>query len=69
MIDRRYQRRGLGRQVVARALADAKREGIATVTLSVLPDNAPAIALYRGSGFAESGMDGAELRFERRVVG
>jgi len=69
IIDRRYQRRGLGRAVVERVLADAEQEGIVTVTLSVQPDNAPAIALYRATGFAQNGMDGTELRFERRAVG
>jgi diamine N-acetyltransferase len=67
IIDRRYQRRGLGRAVVERVLADAQMEGIVTVTLSVQPDNAPAIAFYRATGFIQKGWMGTELRFERRL--
>ena len=68
IIDGRHQRRGLGRAVVAMLIDEALREGIVTVTLSVQPDNAPAIALYRATGFVENGADGDELRFERRLT-
>jgi ribosomal protein S18 acetylase RimI-like enzyme len=66
VIDRRFQRRGLGRAVVERLLEEARREDIAAVTLSVHPDNAAAIALYRSAGFVQNGYDGTEFRFERR---
>lgn len=48
-VDPAYQRRGLGRRMLAEAcaLAPAGRR----VTLEVDTDNAPAIALYRSSGF------------------
>ena len=68
LIDGRFQRRGIGRAVVGMLIDEAVDEGIAMVTLSVQPDNAPAIALYRATGFIERGIDGNELRFERRLA-
>jgi len=67
LIDRRFQRRGIGRAVVDMLIEEAVQEGIVMVTLSVQPDNASAIALYRAAGFIETGADGEELRFERRL--
>jgi ribosomal protein S18 acetylase RimI-like enzyme len=51
-IDRAYQRRGWGRQMLARACALATEQGALRVSLEVDTDNAPAIALYQASGFA-----------------
>jgi diamine N-acetyltransferase len=68
LIDGRFQRRGIGRTVVEMLIDEAVHEGIVTLTLSVQPDNAPAIALYRATGFVENGTDGDELRFERRLT-
>ena len=51
-IDPRYQRQGWGRLMLARARALATAQGAARVSLEVDTDNAPAIALYRSSGFA-----------------
>jgi ribosomal-protein-alanine N-acetyltransferase len=49
------RRRGLGRQLVA-ALADAARQQHArAIFLEVRESNAAARALYRASGFQESG--------------
>lgn len=68
VIDGRYQRRGIGRAVVELLIDEAAYEGFVTMTLSVQPDNAPAIALYRAAGFVETGTDGNDLRFERRLT-
>ena len=51
-IDRAYQRRGWGRQMLGRACALATAQGAPRVSLEVDTDNAPAIALYQASGFA-----------------
>ena len=50
-IDPQYQRRGLGRRMLARACALALAEGAPRVTLEVDTDNEAAIALYSSSGF------------------
>ena len=58
-IDPAYQRHGWGRRMLAQACALAQQEdaenseqrGAQRVTLEVDTDNAPAIALYRASGF------------------
>jgi ribosomal protein S18 acetylase RimI-like enzyme len=50
-IDRSYQRQGWGRLMLAQACALATAQGAARVSLEVDTDNAPAIALYRASGF------------------
>jgi ribosomal protein S18 acetylase RimI-like enzyme len=50
-IDRGYQRQGWGRLTLAQACALAQAQGAPRVTLEVDTDNAPAIALYRASGF------------------
>ncbi len=47
-----YRRRGLGRRVLAAALAAAAQRGCETVWLEVVDANAGAIALYRELGFA-----------------
>lgn len=55
MIDRRFQRRGLGR-LAALALVDlATAEGYARLRLSVEPENTGARALYEGCGFRATG--------------
>lgn len=50
-VDRAYQRRGWGRQMLAQACALATAQGAPRVSLEVDTDNAPAIALYQSSGF------------------
>jgi ribosomal protein S18 acetylase RimI-like enzyme len=53
-----HRRRGIGRQLVALFLEDAKAGGMAMATLGVRPDN-PARHLYEGLGFARMhDMDG-----------
>ena len=50
-IDPSYQRRGLGRRMLAQACALATAQGASRVTLEVDTDNTAAIALYRSGGF------------------
>jgi GNAT superfamily N-acetyltransferase len=54
-----FRRRGLGRSMLQRAIADARALGTRTITLEVIAENAAAIALYEANGFAKT----------RRLVG
>jgi ribosomal protein S18 acetylase RimI-like enzyme len=45
------RRRAIGRQLVAKALADARAQNVAQLILSVDARNLPAENLYRGAGF------------------
>ena len=47
-----WRGRGLGRQIVAALLAEARRHGAMRAYLQVTADNAPALALYERFGFA-----------------
>ena len=49
------RRRGLGRRLLARFLAEAAARDAAEVFLEVAEDNAPARALYAEAGFAQAG--------------
>jgi len=51
-----FQRRGMGRELLAFALKLARDYGAARVLLEVRPSNAAARALYAGAGFAEIGV-------------
>ncbi len=46
------RRRGLGRALLARFIADARRLGAEQIFLEVRPSNVTAIALYESEGFA-----------------
>ncbi len=46
-----WQNRGIAKQMLALAEAEARAEGCCTLTLEVLEHNAPAMAAYRGFGF------------------
>ena len=50
-----FRRRGAARLLIAELIARAKEKGLAFVTLEVRESNAPAIALYAGTGFAPVG--------------
>ena len=52
--------RGLGKELLAGLLAQAREDGFAAVSLSVEPDN-PALHLYERSGFAKVGERGGAL--------
>lgn len=49
------QRRGLGRALLAHAIAAARQAGMTRMLLEVRPSNDTAIAFYRRTGFAEIG--------------
>jgi GNAT superfamily N-acetyltransferase len=59
-----WQGRGLGTALLARLLAMARAEGIATLRASVLAVNAPSIAMLRGAGFRARPAGGALLEYE-----
>ena len=52
IVDPARRRSGLGRALVAQLVAVASATGLAGCLLRVVPDNEPAIALYRAAGFA-----------------
>jgi ribosomal-protein-alanine N-acetyltransferase len=49
------RRRGAGRALLSEALDLAAERGAVTMFLEVAADNVPALALYKGSGFAQTG--------------
>lgn len=66
--------RGLGRQLLERAEAEAIRRGSVYMRLEARPDNRPAIALYRALGYQQFAVSddyyedhSDALRFEKRV--
>jgi len=50
-----YRRKGIGRRLLSAAAVEAKRRGAKHLFLEVASDNGPALALYRGAGFARVG--------------
>jgi ribosomal-protein-alanine N-acetyltransferase len=50
------RRRGVAAALVGAAAAEAGRRGARTLFLEVAADNAAALALYAGAGFAEAGL-------------
>ena len=50
-----WRRRGVGSALMREAIAWARDVGVEKLELSVYPDNAAAIGLYRSFGFAEEG--------------
>ncbi len=60
-----YRGRGLGRQLVARAVRAARQAGIERIELEVFASNERAIALYRALGFVTEGIK----RRARKLVG
>jgi len=65
MIDQRYQRLGYGRKALVEMLKlMSKLPGCSHVTLSVVPENETAMALYRQTGFRATGeIIGGEVVF------
>jgi len=55
MVAPEWRRRGVGSALMREAIAWALQAGVEKLELSVYPDNAPAIALYRSFGFEEEG--------------
>ena len=70
MIDHRFQGQGLGRRALAAAVDWVVLEkGVDQVLLSVVPENAAALELYRSAGFVETGeIDHGELVMEKKVT-
>jgi len=54
VVARGVRGRGYGRAVMCAALARVRSGGVSEVSLEVLPDNQPAVSLYRGLGFGVS---------------
>ncbi len=52
--DPAYQRRGLARACLAAFETEARRRGARIAFLEVAADNAPALALYRVAGYAQT---------------
>lgn len=59
----RFQRQGIGTELVKAVLARTRSAGIAKVSLHVEPHNA-ALRLYRRLGFAELGLHGGRMLME-----
>jgi ribosomal-protein-alanine N-acetyltransferase len=53
---------GVGGELLAEHLRQAKQQGVKTMFLEVDPDNAPAMALYKRFGFAKVGERGGYYR-------
>ncbi|RFD19967.1 ribosomal-protein-alanine N-acetyltransferase [Komagataeibacter melaceti] len=68
------RRRGIGRDLLARSMAEMARAGVQTVFLEVARDNAPALALYHSAGFEQVGLrrnyypDGMDACVMRREI-
>jgi ribosomal protein S18 acetylase RimI-like enzyme len=61
-VGRRHRRRGLGRALLDRAVAWARRVGVVKISLHVRSGNGAAIALYRSCGFVEEGRERDQVR-------
>lgn len=55
-VDPAYRRRGLGELMLRAAVREARRGGMAEVTLEVRRSNRPAIAMYQAHGFQVAGV-------------
>jgi len=53
MVDAQHRGRGIGRALLACAIAWAGANGKPALSLRVFPDNERAVALYRANGFVE----------------
>lgn len=71
-VGRRHRRLGLGSELLARAIAWARRVGVAKISLNVRSGNRGAIALYRSAGFVQEGCERLHIRgddgFEDNLV-
>jgi ribosomal protein S18 acetylase RimI-like enzyme len=62
VVDAPHRSQGLGAELIAAAIAWARTAGVAKLVLSVLPDNARALAAYRRAGFVEEGRLAGQVR-------
>ncbi|WP_182355839.1 ribosomal protein S18-alanine N-acetyltransferase [Komagataeibacter europaeus] len=73
-VDPAWQRRGIGRDLLARCTRQVGEAGARTLFLEVAMDNAPAMGLYRANGFAQAGIrrhyypDGMDACVMRRAI-
>jgi diamine N-acetyltransferase len=68
MIDARFQGSGFGRGALEAIVENVRNRGLATVRLSVVPENEQALEFYRRNGFAETGaIHGGEIVMERQL--
>ena len=63
-----HRGQGVARQLLLAAFAAARAEGIESLTLTVLADNAAARALYESLGFTESGVEPRAVKRDGRYV-
>jgi [ribosomal protein S18]-alanine N-acetyltransferase len=56
-VDPAFRSRGLGRQLTRSVLAEFDRRSFLRVSLTVHPENQPAVSLYRSLGFEADGME------------
>lgn len=68
IVDPRLRRRGLGRQLVERALVEARRLGLRRLVALVRPENDPALRLFGEHGFETSGVRVVGFEHLARVV-
>jgi putative acetyltransferase len=62
MVARSHRRRGIGRLLLAQAVAWAGEAAVSKLELHVFPWNAPAIALYDDFGFVREGLRAGHFR-------
>jgi diamine N-acetyltransferase len=68
MIDDRFQGRGYGRDALEAIVENVRDRGLATVRLSVVPENEQALEFYHRNGFAETGaIHGGEIVMEGQL--
>ena len=73
-VDPAWQRRGIGRDLLARCMRQVGEAGARTLFLEVARDNAPAMALYHAGGFVQAGIrrnyypDGMDACVMRREI-
>jgi len=57
LVDRAYRRRGLGRELMNRAIAWARAQGLRAITLETQTNNLAACRFYQALGFKLCGID------------
>jgi diamine N-acetyltransferase len=68
MVDAQFQGRGYGRDALDAIVERVRERGLATLRLSVVPENEQALEFYRRNGFVETGeVEGGEIVMERRL--
>ena len=61
LVDKRFQGRGLGRALLDETLVWVDSFSPDRIRISTLPENEPALALYKSRGFIESGVEDGEI--------